>query len=255
MQLELREQNEINKEKTAQLDAATRSLQAEIANRIRAEASLRELSGRLMQVQDEERRRIARDLHDTTGQVLAALNMNLAEMQHNASPKNSAKFIECTDLVSSAALEIRNLSYLLHPPLMEAMGLSSAVADYAEGFQLRSGLQIEVDVSKDVGRLAGDREIVLFRIIQEGLANIHRHSGSSIAKIRIFREQQAVILEISDQGQGLRRSEDGSIKYGVGLRSMEERVRLSGGSFSIGSNDRGTTVTAVLSEAPAVESY
>jgi two-component system NarL family sensor kinase len=156
------------------------------------------------------------------------------------------------DLVTSATLEIRNLSYVLHPPLMDELGLASAIGEYASGYESRSGLEITVDVSSDLGRLQGNREIALFRIIQESLGNIHRHSGSPTANIRLFREQQQVVLEITDQGRGLERGADGRIKYGVGLTSMRERLRPFGGSLSIESSSAGTKVTAVLPQATPV---
>jgi signal transduction histidine kinase len=210
-----------------------------------------ELSARVMQTQDDERKRIARELHDATGQVLAALSMNLSRMQGYSSPENSAKFDECLKLVNSAASEIRNLSYLLHPPLMDELGLASAIGDYVSGFEARSGLRITYEVSVDIGRLEGNREISLFRIVQEALGNIHRHSGSPTANIRLFREQEKVVLEITDHGRGLKPGDDGKIKYGVGLTSMQERLRAFGGILNIASTSGGTTVQAVLPEAAA----
>lgn len=227
------------------------SLLSEVRQRSQAEAALVELSARVMEVQDEERRRIARDLHDTTGQVLAALSMNLAQMQRSSSPENITRFAECLDLVSSASSEIRNLSYLLHPPLMDEAGLGSAIAQYATGFEVRSKLNIAVEIKSDVGRLEGNREIVLFRIMQECLGNIHKHSGSSTARIRVFREGQSVVLEVTDQGRGVQRDRHGRIQYGVGLRSMQERLRPFNGSLSIHSSDVGTAVKVVLPVAPA----
>jgi signal transduction histidine kinase len=232
------------------LTLTNESLLDEVQQRTQAEAALVELSARIMVVQDEERRRIARDLHDTTGQVLAALSMNLAQMQRSSSPQNITRFAECLDLVSSASSEIRNLSYLLHPPLMDEAGLGAAIAGYATGFSARSKINIAVDVKSDVGRLGGNREIVLFRIVQECLGNIHKHSGSSTANIRIFREGRSVVLEVTDQGQGLKHEEDGKIKYGVDLRSMQERLRPFSGSLSIDSSAAGTTVKVVLPDAP-----
>ena len=240
------------KQRTEGLTLSNESLLSEVRERAQAETILTELSGRVMQAQDEERRRIARDLHDTTGQVLAALNMNLAQMQKKSSPENVARFAECLELASTASSEIRNLSYLLHPPFMDELGLGSAIAEYAAGFAGRSTLKVTVNVAADVGRLEGNREIALFRIMQESLANIHRHSGSATASIQIFRDGQNVILEVADQGRGLKRSEDGRIIYGVGLRSMQERLRPFNGSLSIESSDAGTKVKVVLPHARAV---
>jgi signal transduction histidine kinase len=241
------------KQRTKQLASSNQMLMGEIEERIQTQATLTELSARVMQAQDAERQRIARELHDATGQVLAALNMNLVRMQAASSPENAVKFAECLKLIDSAASEIRNLSYLLHPPLMDELGLASAVKEYTSGFESRSGLKITVEVASDVGRLEGNREISLFRIVQEGLGNIHRHSGSPTASIRIFRDQEQVVLEIADQGHGLQCGEDGKIGYGVGLTSMQERLRPFNGNLSIESSSAGTKVTVVLPQAPAVQ--
>jgi signal transduction histidine kinase len=252
-QQKLQEQTEETiKRRTKQLASSNQMLMSEIDERIQAQANLTELSSRVMQTQDDERRRIARELHDATGQVLAALKMDLVRMQRDSSPANAAKFTECLKLIDSASSEIRNLSYLLHPPLMDELGLNSAIGEYAAGFGARSGLKVTVDISGDVGRLHGSREISLFRIVQEGLGNIHRHSGSATAHIRIFREQEKVMLKISDCGRGVQRSEDGKVRYGVGLTSMQERLRPFGGVLSVESSPAGTTVTAVLPKAAAV---
>lgn len=233
--------------RTAQLASTNESLLVEIQERTQAQTTLMELSEQMMQIQEDERRNIARDLHDTTGQVLAALTINLSTMQRESSPANSARFAECLELVSSATAEIRSLSYLLHPPLMDALGLGSAVKDYAEGLERRSGLRITVDVS-EIGRLEGNREIVLFRIIQECLGNIHRHSGSSTASIRIYRLDQNIVLEVIDEGHGFDVTEK-RIKRGLGLRSMQERLRPLGGTLDIQSDSSGTRVKAVLPAA------
>lgn len=213
---------------------------------------LRELSARLMEAQDEERRRIARELHDTTGQTLAALSMSLAQMQNDSSPANAVRFAECLELISSASSEIRSLSYLLHPPLIEELGLGSAIREYATGFESRCGIRITVETSDDVGRLQDHREIVLFRIVQESLGNVHRHSGSPTANIRIFRDGQDVVLEIADQGRGMKRGEDGRLRYGVGLRSIQERLRPFSGTLSIESSAAGTKVKIVLPQATSI---
>jgi signal transduction histidine kinase len=252
-QQELRSQaEETITRRTGDLTAANKALTIEVFDRAQAEATLIELSGRLMRVQDDERRRIARELHDSTGQVLAALGMNLNTMQLDSSSENYAKFAECINLISSASSEIRNLSYLLHPPLIDETGLRTAVEEYAHGFGKRSGLQITVGISKDIGRLEGNREIALFRVIQESLGNVHRHSGSPTASIRIFRLGQDVVLEITDQGCGLPSGSEGKLKSGVGIRSMHERLRPFGGDVSIKSTGSGTVVRAVLPHAPAI---
>jgi PAS domain-containing protein len=165
--------------------------------------SLQRLSGQLLRVQDEERRRIARELHDSTGQVLAALAMTLGQMQKDSSPANLSRFEECMQLITAATAQIRNLSYLLHPPFIDELGLASALADYAQGFEKRSGLRIQVEFSAEVGRFDRECEIVFFRIIQESLGNIQRHSGSPEATIKIFAVGNDLVLEIHDRGCGM----------------------------------------------------
>src|SRR6202011_2552841 len=152
------------------------------------------LTGLLLKAQDEERRRIARELHDSTGQVLAGLSMLIGQMQKESSTANLAKFEQCREMIGTAATEIRNLSYLLHPPFIEEIGLAAAVAEYAAGFAKRSGLNIQVEISPEVGRLSENIEITLFRIIQEALGNVHRHSGSTAAVIRILCLENDVVL-------------------------------------------------------------
>ena len=233
-------------DRTAQLSAANESLLGETWERTQGEKTLHELSGQLLNAQDDERRRIARDLHDTTGQTLAALAMTLAQMQPEMSLKNAARFGECVGLVSAASAEIRSLSYLLHPPLMDLIGLGAAIREFVSEFGKRAGTHITVDVAKDLGRLEGNREIVIFRIIQEGLANVHRHSGSATANIKLRYSGQNVILEITDQGRGLQLDSEGKAKYGVGIKSMQERLRPFRGTLEVTSSARGTKLTAIL---------
>jgi len=233
-------------DRTAQLSAANESLLGETWERTQGEKTLHELSGQLLNAQDDERRRIARDLHDTTGQTLAALAMTLAQMQPEMSLKNAARFGECVGLVSAASAEIRSLSYLLHPPLMDLIGLGAAIREFVSEFGKRAGTHITVDVAKDLGRLEGNREIVIFRIIQEGLANVHRHSGSATANIKLRYSGQNVILEITDQGRGLQLDSEGKTKYGVGIKSMQERLRPFRGTLEVTSSASGTKLTAVL---------
>lgn len=233
-------------DRTAQLSAANESLLGETWERTQGEKTLHELSGQLLNAQDDERRRIARDLHDTTGQTLAALAMTLAQMQPEMSLKNAARFGECVGLVSAASAEIRSLSYLLHPPLMDLIGLGAAIREFVSEFGKRAGTHITVDVAKDLGRLEGNREIVIFRIIQEGLANVHRHSGSATANIKLRYSGQNVILEITDQGRGLQLDSEGKAKYGVGIKSMQERLRPFRGTLEVTSSASGTKLTAIL---------
>ncbi|MBE0541589.1 MAG: PAS domain S-box protein [Verrucomicrobia bacterium] len=226
----------------------------DVTERIRAEAALRELSARLLTAQDEERRRIARELHDTTAQHLAALALNLAVISKlvvNAPPKAVQILADCRDLVEKAALEVRTTSYLLHPPLLEAAGLTGAVRDYASGFARRSGIKVELELQEDVGRLPAEVELALFRMVQEGLGNIHRHSGSATATIRLAREPDRVSLAIEDTGHGMPaeilsalRSKTGAV--GVGVAGMRERLHQLKGRLEIDSGTGGTTVRAIL---------
>jgi signal transduction histidine kinase len=250
---------------TAQADRVTRkNLEREIELRKQSESALREiqdgleieiesrtsqlqqLTGNLLSAQDDERRRIARELHDSTGQALAGLSMTITQMHKDASGANQRRFEECRALIATAASEIRNLSYLLHPPLMDELGLPSAIAEYVHGFVKRSGIRIQIEVSQELRRLEGNREIALFRIIQESLGNIHRHSGSATASLRIFCLDQDIVLEIRDQGRGLAAGSADKKNTGVGIRSMQERLRQFGGSLQIESNETGTSVRAVL---------
>ncbi len=214
------------------------------------EEAYRHLSNRLLTLQDEERRRLARDLHDSTGQRLAALTMNLdlVEGVRDALDTRSQRALaESRSLARQCSQEVRTLAYLLHPPLLDETGLVSAVRWYVEGFTARSDLQIVLDLG-DVGRLPEAVETALFRIVQEGLTNIHRHASADTATIRLTRTSDAVHLDIEDRGRGLhdRRGEEPhaarSGTLGVGIQGMRERVRQLGGTFDIAFTKRGTTV-------------
>jgi len=216
------------------------------------------MSASLMRVQDEERRRVARELHDRTAQHLAGLMMNmnyLSRMLRKAKPKILAKLAESRSLADDAIREIRTISYLLHPPLLEEAGLAPAMRWFIEGFGNRSGLTIRASIPARLPRLSQKVELALFRIAQEALANVHRHSGSKSARIRIVATPAKIILEVIDKGRGLpteaQKSEGGISKVeGVGLASMRERIRQVGGSLEIVSGRRGTTVRAI---APLVK--
>lgn len=214
----------------------------------------RELTCHLIQLQDEERRRIGRELHDSTAQELAAVGMNLGLVLqriegHDAT--NDALLADSLAIVEQCNRELRTLAYLLHPPLLEDVGLAAASCEYVSGFSQRSGIKVAIDVDAELGRLPLVTEQALFRVLQESLGNVHRHSGSTTAAIRIWRENGRVILEIKDQGHGLPPDmispEDGRIsKVGVGIAGMRERLRQLGGQFTIESNDHGTTVRAMV---------
>jgi len=232
----------------------TRELQGQVQETRRAEEGLSALTGRLLHVQDEERRRLARELHDSAGQSLAALSMNLAAMKTAQAAELDKKVKESSDLVDTLAKEIRTLSYLLHPPLLDEAGLSSAMSWYVQGFSERSGIQVELDLDAHFGRLSSDLEMGIFRLVQESLTNIHRHSGSSSARIRVTRSETQVEVEISDKGKGIspeRQQELTQSAGGVGLRGMRERVRQLGGRFEMTSSGGGTRITVVL---PAIAS-
>jgi signal transduction histidine kinase len=229
-------------------------LLANLRDREQANKALRELSRRLFQMQDEEHRRIARELHDSIAQELAAVTMNLGQLQ---------KRIEGPDLITDNLLsdsmalvehcnrEIRTISHLLHPPLLDELGLRRALQDYIEGFAGRSAIATTLDVAEDLDRLPAEIETALFRVVQESLGNIHRHSGTTTAAIRIRRDAGTVRLEISDEGGGLppglrQGNKEMSVPVGVGIAGMRERLGQVGGELEIESSDRGTTLRAIV---------
>jgi PAS domain S-box-containing protein len=225
----------------------------DITERKRADGQLRRLSGELLQSQDEERRRIARDLHDSTGQDLVALATMLGELQGSipsVDRKSATLLSECKTLANKCIRDVRTLSYVLHPPLLDEAGLVDAIRDYADGFTKRSGIQVELEVSPGMARMEQDVEMALFRVVQESLTNIQRHSGSPLAKIRIHCNSN-LTLEISDSGSGLPASAPGGkqnprFEVGVGIPSMQERVKLVGGRLEIDSTSHGTTVRVTI---------
>ncbi|MGA7922265.1 MAG: ATP-binding protein, partial [Candidatus Acidiferrales bacterium] len=212
-----------------------------------------ELSARLLQLQDEERRRIARELHDGVGQLLTAMSMNAARLDTEKA-QLSEEAAHCAEensnLIHQASLEIRTVSYLLHPPLLDEMGLESALKWYVDGFAERSKIHARLELPKNWERLAQDCELCLFRIAQECLTNIHRHSGSSTATVKLSRTPDQVRLEVIDQGHGISKQSQSRVfageSTGVGLRGMRERLRQLGGGLQIRSSDKGTTVTATI---------
>jgi len=220
--------------------------------RRRAEAAARSLSGRILTLQDDERRRIARGLHDSLGQYLAALAMKLHLLSTQGN--NAKSVLECSHLVEQCLSETRTISHLLHPPLLDEAGISSAVRLYVDGFAQRSGIRVHLDLPPELGRLQEDVEIALFRAVQEALTNVHRHSGSSSVDICIKLDAEQVRLEIKDNGRGisqkyLTRLADGDAG-GVGIAGMRERVRELGGSLEIQSNKTGTKVIVAIPIVP-----
>jgi len=225
----------------------------DITERKRSEESLRLLSGQLLHLQDQERRRIARELHDSSGQLLTALGLNLSlvESQNGNMAPHTAKAIrESVGLVQELSRELRTISHLLHPPLLDEVGLASGLRSYMEGFTERSKIKVELQLPEDLGRLPQDLETAIFRIVQESLTNIHRHSESQAAKVRISRFDSQVSLEVEDDGKGLpqekREAMESGGTPGVGIRGMRERLRQLGGTLEIKSNSRGTLVVARL---------
>jgi signal transduction histidine kinase len=218
-----------------------------------ANESLRELSIRLLRLRDEEQRRLARELHDSVGQLLAAISMNIdivSSEAHKLSAAGAKCFHENAGLVQEVSREIRTISHLLHPPLLDEAGLASALRWYIEGFAERSKIKVELEIAADFGRLPTDMEIAVFRVIQECLTNIHRHSESEEAVIRIARDGEWLRVCVQDEGVGIsaekQRELNGAGRVGVGFRGMRERLRQLGGTLEVQSDGKGTTVSAAL---------
>lgn len=232
------------------LEKRVRERTAELEHRT---IDVQRLSSQLLQAQDDERRRISRELHDSTGQLLVALTMNLFRLKSDLAGKNpeAATVIDDTvAVVEEMNRQVRTMSYLLHPPLLDEAGLVSAVKWYVDGFAQRSALEVQLELSPDLGRLPQQLEITLFRLVQESLTNIHRHSGSKTAAIRITRGPRNVCLEITDHGKGLAFSGGEKFTPGVGILGMKERVRRFGGHIEFLSGPSGTTVRAQLPVHP-----
>jgi signal transduction histidine kinase len=244
-----------------QLRSAHAELERKVQERTtelsRANENLRELSGHLQQLRDEERRQIARELHDSVGQLLAAISMNIATLQSQSHKLDSAgarAVSENSALVQQMGKEIRTISHLLHPPLLDVAGLASAVRWYVDGFSERSKIKVDMEIPAEFRRLPDQMEITIFRLVQECLTNIHRHSGSDRAKIAIREEDDSVIIEIKDAGKGIsleKQLELSSGRTGVGFRGMRERLRQFGGDLDIQSDHSGTFVKAKLPFQPA----
>ncbi|HVM92140.1 MAG TPA: DUF4118 domain-containing protein [Terriglobales bacterium] len=224
-------------ERTAELNAAI--------------AGLRQLSARLLQAQDDERRRLARELHDSVGQLLAAINMNLEIMRGaNLTPEAAAAVDENAALVDQISSEIRTMSHLLHPPLLDEVGLASALQWYIDGFSARSKISVNLEIAGDFGRLPNDMEIAIFRMVQECLTNVHRHSESDSGEVRLKRDAERVVIEVQDKGKGIplekQRALNSSQQAGVGFRGMRERIQQLGGRLEIRSDEHGTSIKATM---------
>lgn len=226
----------------------------DISDLIEKEDALHALSGQLLRLQDEERRRIARELHDSSGQTLAALGMKLSALQQDldsidASARDTLS--ECLSLASQCSQELRTLSSLLHPPQLDDVGLHSALQWYIERFVRQSNISVDLDIPKDLPPLPQVMATTLYRTVQESLMNIYRHSGSPSARIRIAQEMESIILRVQDQGRGIPAEEmriiRGTFKtLGLGIPGMQERIRQLGGELNITSSEKGTTVEATI---------
>jgi PAS domain S-box-containing protein len=212
-----------------------------------------EFASRLQNMQDEERRRIARELHDSVGQLLAAIGMNM-EIVRAQSDKLDAKaqraFNDNAMMVEQVSSEIRTISHLLHPPLLDLAGLASALRWYVDGFSTRSNIKVDLEIPETLGRLPAEMEIAIFRMVQECLTNIHRHSGSSTATISLSQEGERVLVQVRDMGRGIPLEKQRDLieagRGGVGLGGMRERLRQLGGTLEIKSGETGTTIIATL---------
>ena len=230
----------------SEVRARTRELELRNADVMRQSEQLRELSWQMLRIQDEERRHIARELHDSAGQLLTVLAMNLSTLIRKAqeeAPELAESAEEARELVHQLTNEIRTNSYLLHPPLLDEEGLQSAISWYVRGLTERSGLEIAFKISEGFGRLPREMELAIFRLVQESLTNIHRHSGSKRATIEISRTPEQVLLEVRDEGRGISREKLADIQSrgaGFGIRGMRERARQFGGEMSIESSGKGT---------------
>ena len=216
-----------------------------------ANENYRELSVQVLRLQDDERRRIARELHDGVGQILAALGMNIAKVRHESeklSNEAARAISENAFMVDELSREIRTMSHLLHPPMLDEIGLSSALRWYVDGFSERSKVKVELDLPEELGRLSNEMELTIFRMIQECLTNVHRHSGSNSAAIRVRQEDHHVRVEVQDQGKGIPAEKQAELssssRAGVGFRGMRERLRQLNGTLEIRSDATGTTVIA-----------
>jgi signal transduction histidine kinase len=226
-----------------------RLLENELAERERMEENARRLSGRILQLQDEERRKFSRELHDSLGQLLAMAKMHLFELIEK-NPQDNL-LAEIDKLLDQSIVETRTISHLLHPPLLDEVGLASAFRWYLEGFAQRSGIQVSADIAEDLARLPRPLELALFRVLQESLTNIHRHAKSTRAEVSLRNGPVGVVLRIRDFGKGMAREtlknflNDGT-RVGVGLAGMRERVREQGGKLEIQSDAGGTTITVTM---------
>jgi PAS domain S-box-containing protein len=226
----------------------TAELEREIAERKRIEEDLRELTGRLLQLKDEEQRRLSRELHDSVGQLLVALSMNQSQMLNDPqiTPATVELIKQNASFVSHLSTEIRTISHLLHPPLLDEVGLVAGVRGFIEGFSGRSKIAVDLEISPDMPRFHPDLETAVFRIVQECLTNIYRHSGSDRAIVRLLTDPSEIRLEVRDFGTGTAPHTIQNLQSGVGLRGMEQRLRQLRGSLEITSAQPGVRVVAIF---------
>jgi signal transduction histidine kinase len=232
------------------VEEALRRSKADLESQVEQRTSaLRQLSSRLLTLQDTERRRIARELHDSLGQYLVGLKLNVDMLRQ--SPGREELWSEAEQLMQQCISEVRTLSYLLHPPTMDAAGFASAARWYVEGFGQRSGLDVTLDAPGDLGRLPDALELALFRVLQETLTNVHRHSGASAAHVTISEDAEQVVLEVNDNGRGipeelLSHFQATGAGMGVGLAGIRERARELGGKLKLESGSSGTVVQVAI---------
>jgi signal transduction histidine kinase len=248
-------------QRTAELSVALARLKSEIEVRRQAEDRLRRLSVRLMTLQDEERRRIARDLHDTTGQTLAMLKITIASVEQLGiqAPGLLPLVKDLHAFADEALREVRTTSYLLHPPVLDQLGFVCAARWFVDGFAKRSNIQVQLEIEEASVRLSKNCELALFRVLQESLTNVHRHSKASAADVKFTRKNDQLQLVVHDNGCGIeehslqqfRETNDG---VGVGIAGMRERIRELGGTLEVCSDRSGTTVSVALPAGKALES-
>jgi signal transduction histidine kinase len=256
-----RQQAELAEKARQELAELNATLEQRVSDRTaelkRANASLRELSVRVLQMQDEERKRIARELHDGMGQLIAAIKMNNALIMNSAGtlPPQAAKAMsENETFIAEILKSIRTISHLLHPPLLDETGLPSALRWYVDEFSQRSGIAVDLNCSSTMDRLPTEIETAVFRIVQECLGNVHRHSGSTTAAIDLNLDEHNVFLNIRDSGKGIPLERQMELKMGgggVGIRGITERVARFGGELQIQSGSQGTAISATLPRNPA----
>jgi two-component system NarL family sensor kinase len=236
-------------DRTAELASVNTELRQEVEEKTRSENLLRQLNQRVIQSQDQERRRIARELHDSIGQELAALIMSVAMLGSRVPPELRPHVEEILSQINGCAKDVRTISHLLHPPLLDEVGLSSALNWYVEEFSRRGGIHVDLEMPPELERMKPELETAIFRIVQESLTNIHRHSGARKARISIGRGDGTVRMSISDDGRGISKEKLKRIaagQSGVGIAGMRERVKQLGGTFQIRSNGPGTTLDVEL---------